>query len=258
MIILNNNNIAEVKHNLDNISKIIKDHTEIFNNRKCNCKEWLDAGYTTSGVYTIYPTPDEPIDVYCDQVTEGGGWTLVGKSKVNSSVNYDQFYTGKNQNLLVNTDVINMAASESFIGVNIFDVFDFTKARLIFTAKSQETGAQKTATFYKSITRNNVNAWFVSGAKEPDDTVISTDVNLSVNATSRPFDHDYHNDGTQTGTAMLWGADLEKLGYTKTSYHPFHGPGSGWCSATSNADNNNWPDDYADGHWGNGLTLLFR
>ena len=28
-------------------------------------------------VYTIYPDDKAPFDVYCDQTTAGGGWTVI-------------------------------------------------------------------------------------------------------------------------------------------------------------------------------------
>ena len=45
------------------------------------CLDILADGYTTDGVYTVdpdgYGAGDDPHDVYCDQTTDGGGWTRV-------------------------------------------------------------------------------------------------------------------------------------------------------------------------------------
>ena len=44
-----------------------------------NCAELYKAGKRISGVYTINPDNDGAFDVYCDQKTAGGGWTVFQK-----------------------------------------------------------------------------------------------------------------------------------------------------------------------------------
>ncbi|XP_018025587.1 angiopoietin-related protein 2-like [Hyalella azteca] len=42
-----------------------------------NCYEVLQHGNWTSGIYTIQPNNMKPIQVWCDQRTDGGGWTII-------------------------------------------------------------------------------------------------------------------------------------------------------------------------------------
>ncbi len=44
-----------------------------------SCQELLDLGVgTTDGVYTLDPCGGAPSDFWCDQTTDGGGWTAAG------------------------------------------------------------------------------------------------------------------------------------------------------------------------------------
>ncbi|XP_042217871.1 techylectin-5A-like [Homarus americanus] len=47
--------------------------------RPVDCSDYLMMGYTTSGVYNIYPFScrcSKPVKVWCDMESEGGGWTV--------------------------------------------------------------------------------------------------------------------------------------------------------------------------------------
>lgn len=45
-----------------------------------DCQDYLWEGYRQNGLYTIYPQKGGRLNVYCDQQTDGGGWTVISNT----------------------------------------------------------------------------------------------------------------------------------------------------------------------------------
>ncbi|XP_062588310.1 microfibril-associated glycoprotein 4-like isoform X3 [Saccostrea cucullata] len=87
--------IARIKKNETNIHEDLK--SSILETIKSefykDCKKLYIHGNTESGVYEIYPFGIESkVSVFCDMMTEGGGWTAIQK-RVNGSVSFDRTWT---------------------------------------------------------------------------------------------------------------------------------------------------------------------
>lgn len=69
--------IAQAEQRLKELSKIVTDIKNVV--RPQTCKDILNVGQRSSGLYTIFPLSTEPRGqiVYCDMDTDGGGWTVI-------------------------------------------------------------------------------------------------------------------------------------------------------------------------------------
>ncbi|XP_062576167.1 fibroleukin-like [Saccostrea cucullata] len=81
---------------------------------RTDCKDLRENGYTTSGVYPIYPYGIDlsPINAYCEMTTMGGGWAVIQK-RVDGSLdfykNWEAYKIGfgtPEQNVWIGNDVI--------------------------------------------------------------------------------------------------------------------------------------------------------
>ncbi|MFO0607205.1 MAG: fibrinogen-like YCDxxxxGGGW domain-containing protein [Polyangiales bacterium] len=120
-----------------------------------NCREVLASGGTTSGVYTIDPDGAggaAPFDVYCDQTTNGGGWTLVAIREPGI-----QMFAETTRAPLIPTDATGRSAN---IWASNNTSFPFTSIRYTNTTPSFAIAALGGDTTLNAL--NTVNSSYVS------------------------------------------------------------------------------------------------
>ena len=105
-----------------------------------SCQDWFNHGYTKSGVYAIDPDGQGDFNVYCDQVTSGGGWVVFQRRK-DGSVSFDRsWYDYKwgfgnllGELWLGNEYIFRLTRSQTRLRVDLED-YDGRKAHAAYTS----------------------------------------------------------------------------------------------------------------------------
>ena len=141
-----------------------------------NCAEiYKSAGKSTDGIYTIKPDNMTAFEVFCDQTTAGGGWTVFQR-RLDGSVGfyrnwsdykhgfgdvYGEFWLGldkihrltSDNNIMLRVDLEDFKGNTTYAEYNVFGVMsEKDKYRLILGFHSGKTGERGSVIISVSVT----------------------------------------------------------------------------------------------------------
>jgi len=147
--------------------------TSSFGGKRCayekrykSCAELFTAGFTKDGVYQILSDQSEMIDVYCDQSSRGGGWTMVFKVVSGVSADIYQLWTSAESLNENNTKALNVTSS--FKGhyknrfVQNWPTARPKEARVALYSNNESKPVEILSLVFNATNSNNVN-WFSRG-----------------------------------------------------------------------------------------------
>ncbi|TNF24887.1 MAG: hypothetical protein EP329_24170 [Deltaproteobacteria bacterium] len=225
-----------------------------------SCLSLYNAGQTTSGAYTIEPPGNGPVEVYCDMVNDGGGWTLVAKvHRQGADTALDEpdgwFRTLRDEaSLLDATSYKDRVPGQASHGQARLSGLTAQPGLSRFRIVAEDDTAQ-TAQWFKTVDGGFWD-WMSSTAHAA--TQVCSDVAMTQNCSTGDIQ------GNIGGTTNFDGMHLSHYGYTASgNIHMRQNLDASpnfdaVCSSTSNYDSNAWHDDAIDGHWGNGLEVWVR
>ncbi|XP_062577859.1 fibroleukin-like [Saccostrea cucullata] len=117
-----------------------------------DCKDLYNNINTESGVYEIYPFGIEnKVSVFCDMVTEGGGWTAIQK-RVSGVVSFDRNWTdyktgfgNPNDSYWIGNDVIHQLTKRS--NTSLYVCITLTNGTRLYELYNQFSVADETSKY---------------------------------------------------------------------------------------------------------------
>jgi acyl-[acyl carrier protein]--UDP-N-acetylglucosamine O-acyltransferase len=222
---------------------------------------YVYVGDVGSGTYLIEPTPGLAFEVYCDMVSDEGGWTLVAKVDRQHADNAVSEPNGwfalerKPAELLDTASRENTSTGQASHGATRLAALRTAGAtRARFTVIAEDDVNQR-ASWYKAVVDATFTSWFSSTGHTA--TQVCSNLAMSANCSSGDIL------SPVGGVAVMDGMNLSHYGFTAGELHMRLDNGEApaydaVCSSTGNNNGNAWRDDAIDGHWGNGLEIWLR
>ncbi len=158
-----------------------------------SCNSHRVGGATVSGTYTIHNNVDlGPISVYCDMVTQGGGWTLV--------IRYD-----KNN---ASSSLYNLPVGSGQTNINLADMSTIV-------ATSNMSASIDIAPFISNGATHFMHVGTTSGSVSYDRTYFSEIYQAVIDVPENIFELKFDTNDSEnvTGTSRNWSATLKNRWY---------------------------------------------
>ncbi len=162
-----------------------------------SCSSYLADGVITSGTYTIHnDTSLGPLSVYCDMVTQGGGWTLVIRyDKDHASSSFYNLPTGSGQKNINLADMSTIQATSNMsASIDIAPFISNGATHLMHVGTASGSTSYDRVYFseiYQVVLDNPDNIFELSFDTNNSESIVGSATNWSATLKNRWFESDF-------------------------------------------------------------------